>query len=67
MCPYSKSGSRYIEAGHGRHGHMGRTTWAMGRGRGMKEGGKSQTGRVVEMFGWVRFSFPRADNSVSLH
>ena len=44
---------------------MGRTTWAMGRGRGI--GGKSQTYGFVEMFGWVRFSFPRADNSVSLH
>ena len=54
-CPYSKSGSGYIEAGHGRHGHMGRTTWAISRGRGM--GAKSQRGGVVEMC-WVRFSCP---------
>ena len=30
----------------------------MGRGRDKKEGGKSQTGGVVEMFGWVGFSCP---------
>ena len=44
--------------------------WAGRHGQWAEEGewgGKSQTGSVVEMFGWVGFSCPRADNSVSLH